>query len=362
MEAGSVRGDVETLWRTDWLGTNSVFYNMRTRRVSHLINDVIDPDHLEFDPEGFNVYLSFGYCALGLTPFKDVFFLPPCSELRMTGGDCAVVRLPDPADILTKGLPPTNEEEVLGMIQDRVWAWEQSVAGEIVIPTSGGFDSRLLNLCVHDRSRIRSFTYGASLHQTESREVVVARKLSEILGTRWEHVELLHIHRHLDAWFKLFGCATHAHGMYQIAFYERVREQLPRSSAPMLSGIIGDAWAGAVRCPPVTCATEVPRLGYTHGLNADVRFTELRSGSTACEKYFEGNRRLLASEEGRIVLAMRSKMMLLRYLFEVPASLGVAPGHRFLMRRSPWRCYVYRLNGGRIVFGKGNTFSVRVWT
>ena len=105
-----------------------------------------------------------------------------------------------------------SEDDVIGLIKDRVWDWERAVTGEIIVPTSGGYDSRLLNWCIEDKSRVRSFTYGISENQAESYEVVYARRLSEILGTWWEQIPLGGFHKYFDDWEKLFGVSTHAHG------------------------------------------------------------------------------------------------------------------------------------------------------
>jgi hypothetical protein len=52
------------LFETDWLASQPVFYNERTGKASHNINDVIDYTNLEFDREGFNNYVDFGYSVL----------------------------------------------------------------------------------------------------------------------------------------------------------------------------------------------------------------------------------------------------------------------------------------------------------
>jgi hypothetical protein len=56
----------------------------------------------------------------------------------------------------------------------------------------------------------------------------------------------------------------------------------------------------------------------------------MRGTGGAYREYFEANQALLALPEGRIVLAMRFKMMLLRYLFDVPACFGFRPWSPFL--------------------------------
>ena len=74
-----------------------------------------------------------------------------------------------------------------------------------MVPTSGGYDSRLLNYLVRDKGRIRSFTYGVSQNQASSTEVVYAKKISEVLGTRWSQVKLSNYHQAIDDWFDMYG-------------------------------------------------------------------------------------------------------------------------------------------------------------
>ena len=84
----------------------------------------------------------------------------------------------------------TKSEEVMSSIKDYVNNIEDEVSGNIIIPTSGGYDSRLLNWAIGDKSRIRSFTYGISGNQKNSREVVLAKETSKRLKTKWEQIEL----------------------------------------------------------------------------------------------------------------------------------------------------------------------------
>ena len=45
--------------KTDWLGSEPVFYNEKTKLISKNMLDVIDYDNFEFDEEGLNNYLQF---------------------------------------------------------------------------------------------------------------------------------------------------------------------------------------------------------------------------------------------------------------------------------------------------------------
>ena len=308
------------LFETDWLASQPVFYNEKTGQASHNINNVIDCGSLELHAEGFNNYLDFGYSVLEQTPVKHVKFLRHSSRLwRDEQGRLSVEYLHDPVEQwLDYRL---SEEDVIDLIRERVREWEHSVEGEIVIPTSGGYDSRLLNWCIEDKSRIRSFSYGLSEKQVESFEVVYARRLSEILGTRWEQVRLGDFHRYLDDWDTLFGVSTHAHGMYHFEFYQKMLPKVEGSN-PFLSGIIGDAWAGSVNILALGNCVDLRRLGYTHGLQADSAQSHFPVEQSLISGYWEMQKNRLEDFRFRVVEAMRFKLMLLCYLKIVPSVFG----------------------------------------
>jgi hypothetical protein len=316
------------LFETDWLASRPIFYNEKTGQASHNINHVIDYANLEFHPEGFNNYLDFGYSVLEQTMIKHVKFLRHSSRLWMDEqGVLSVEYLDDPVEQwLDYRL---SEKDVINLIRERVQEWEHSIEGEIVIPTSGGNDSRLLNWCIEDKSRVRSFTYGASENQAKSSEVIYARKLSEILGTRWEQIPLGDYHQYLDDWDRLFGVSTHAHGMYHFEFYQKILPKVAGGN-PLLSGIIGDAWAGNVNITPLTSCAHVKRLGYTHGMQADSTRSRLSGDSALLSNYWETQRDRLEDARLRVVEAMRFKMILLCYLRNVPEHFGFKPWSPFL--------------------------------
>jgi hypothetical protein len=318
-----------TTFETDWLAYRPVFYNESNRKAGYNINDVIDADGFEFDAEGFNNYLDFGYSILEQTPLKGVKFLRHSSRLTVhTDGRLEVEYLDDPVDEWLDRR--THEDDLFQLLYKTVREWEGSVAGEIILPTSGGYDSRLLNLLIADRARIRSFTYGISERQSESSEVVYAAKISELLGTRWEQIPLGDFHLYFAEWDRLYGVSTHAHGLYHIEFYRKIFERV-RGDNPLLSGIIGDAWAGSVEIAPLASYRDVARLGYTHGLHADSKWSLLRSEPRALESYYLANKDRLSSDLFRVVEAMRFKIVLLSYLFRVPESFGFRPWSPFLI-------------------------------
>ncbi len=329
MTTESVTIAMPRTFETDWLASQPVFYNEQTGAVSHNVNDVVDLANIEFHPEGLRNFLDFGYSVFGQTPLRNVRFLKHSSRLTVhADGKLEIEPLPDPVDDWLGRT--TNENDVIELIEQTVGKWEKSVAGEIIIPTSGGYDSRLLNLFLRDKSRIRSFTYGLSKHQSRSQEVVFAEALSKKLQTRWEHIPIGEFHRYFDDWLSLYGISTHAHGMYQIEFYRQIRRRLPLGTA-LLSGIIGDAWAGSVNVPPIQSERDLAYLGYTHGMRADPQKCFLPHNGELRNAYFYENGEKLRDPRFRVVEAMRFKMILLSYLLRVPRSLGFEPFGPFLV-------------------------------
>jgi hypothetical protein len=317
------------LFETDWLASTPVFYNELTRWAGHNVNEVIDYENLEFDPEGFCNYLDFGYSVLEQTPVKHVKFLRHSSRLTQDEqGSLSVEYLDDPVEKWLNRR--STESDVLDLIRSKVSAWEHSVEGDIVVPTSGGLDTRLLNWMIEDKKRVRSFTFGVSENQSESYEVVYARRLSELLGTRWMQVSLGDFHTYFGDWDRLFGISTHAHGMYQIEFYSKMATILGETHRPLLSGIIGDAWAGNVRIPEMNSQSDTVLLGYTHGMSADPSQSMFSVERSKVTRYWETHATGLRDPRLRVIEAMRFKIILLCYLMLVPRALGFQPWSPFL--------------------------------
>src|SRR5262245_8290546 len=316
------------LFETDWLASRPVFYSEHTGTASHNINDVVDHANLEIDPEGVNNYLDFGYSVLEQTPIKHVKFLRHSSRLVADNqGKLRIQYLPDPVERwLDYRL---SERDLIDLVKERVRRWERSVEGEIVIPTSGGYDSRLLNYCIEDKSRVRAFTYGISERQADSYEVVYARRLSEILGTRWDRIPLGSFHQYFEDWDRLFGVSTHAHGMYHFEFHNRILSCV-KGGNPFLSGLNGDVSAGSTSAQLVESYHHLNRLGLTRDINVDIRQSVHRSESPSREAFWKENRKKLADERYQVLFTLRFKMILMCYLLTVPAFLGFEAWSPFL--------------------------------
>jgi hypothetical protein len=316
------------IYKTDWLASNPVFYNELTGQVSHNINDIINFSKFDFHPEGLNNYLEFGYSVFGQTPIKHVKFLRHSSRLTIEKNNKIEVEyLDDPTEEWL--VRTSSEDDVLQLLSNSIHQWEKSVQGEIVIPTSGGYDSRLLNFLIEDKSRVRAFTYGISNKQENSFEAIYAKLLCKKLAIQWEQVELGNYHQYLDEWDSLFGVSTHAHGMYQIEFYHKILSRVSGNN-PFLSGIIGDAWAGSINISEITSPLDVLQLGYGHGIKADTKMSYLSSNGDLIDEYYATHKDKLESPIFRVIESMRFKIILLSYLMKIPRHLGFQPWSPFL--------------------------------
>jgi len=305
----------------DWLGSIPVFYSPNELIVSTLSRKTLNDKTIH--PEGLNNYFEFGYSVFEQTPFNDVKFMRYFSKLVISANELNLIYKDDP--ILEKGLfeHVEDEKDVLNKIKSYVANVENHTTGEILLPTSGGYDSRLLNICVNDKHRIRSYTYGISSNQSKSYEVVYAKKMSEILGTVWKQIELGHYNQYMDAWYKIYGFSTHLHGMYHLEFYKNILENdIFSKDATFLSGIIGDAWSGNVNIPKIDGFNELFKLSYSHGMNLDKKNLKMTVKTNIQKEFFEENKNFLDDKKTRIIHSMRFKIILLSYLTQIPEYFG----------------------------------------
>ncbi len=311
----------------DWLGSIPVFYNEKENIISTLSNLCLKDKTI--DDEGLSNFCEFGYSVFEKTMFRDVKFMRYYSMLIISDG-IEVEYKKDPVLDECFLEKTSNEDETIALIQDYLSDIETKTNGDILLPTSGGYDSRILNYFITNKERIRSFTYGISKDQSKSDEVVHAKKISEIYNTKWEQIELQEFHKYTSEWIEIFGFSTHLHGMYHIEFYKKILKKHNFSNSSFLSGIIGDAWAEFGKFEDIEGYQDIINLGYTHGLNLSLKHLNFKSTNEGREKYFKQNIKNLQNEKIRVVFAMRIKLMLLSYLTQLPEYFGMPVWTPFL--------------------------------
>lgn len=312
----------------DWLGSIPVFYNPKECIVSTLSLQCLKEK--EIDTEGLANYCEFGYSILEKTVFKDVLLLRYFSEITVTSATLDVHYKNDPVLNDEDFGESVGENDVITLMQKDLNGREELIEGDIIIPTSGGYDSRILNYLIKNKSRIRSFTYGISKDQSKSSEVVYAKKIAEILGTNWQRVELNNFHTYIDPWFNIYGFSTHLHGMYQINFYKEILSNYKFNDPTLLSGIFGDIWAGSLQPIAIEGYSDIINLGYTHGMNLDLKFLKVKSDNLSKIKYFEENRKFFQNHKLVAVFTIRLKIVLISYLCQIPEYLGIPVWTPFL--------------------------------
>ena len=311
----------------DWLGSIPVFYNEKTKTISTLMIKTIDENNIGLHAEGFNNYLDFGYSILEQTPIINIKFLRYYSKLIINKYNIAIKNKNDIA--LNYLNDKTTVHESLEKINKYINSGENKIKGNIIIPTSGGLDSRMLNAKIKNKKRIRSFTYGVSMDQSRSHEVVRAKKISNILNTKWRQIELGDYNKYYKNWFYLFCCSTHLHGMYHIEFYKKIKSCTSGCNT-LLSGIFGDAWSGKVNTTDINTYKDLVNLGYAHGININSKFSLLNSNNNLKKSFINKNLNNLKISQYKIITTIRLKIILISYLMTIPDYLGFPSWTPFL--------------------------------
>jgi hypothetical protein len=311
----------------DWLGSIPIFYNSNDFVISTLSLKTLGNKNI--NEEGLTNYLRYGYSVFRQTAFKDVSFLRHFSKIIIQGGQFFIEHKEDPA--CQPGIfdSESDEKETLSAIREYIHNVEEKIEGDIILPTSGGFDSRLLNAFVKNKSRIKSFTYGISSNPDRSREVVYASKLSELLNTEWEQIKITTFYKYIPEWFSLYGFSTHFHGMYHIQFYDKIIKKSHLSNYSLLSGIIGDVWSGNVTFPAIDKPTKIKHLAYSHGIALNK--TKIKKVYSEAENnLFQEYKSLINNHKFALITSMRMKIMLLSYILQIPEYFGIPSWSPFL--------------------------------
>lgn len=322
----------EIIVENDWLGSIPVFYNKTLDIVSTLISKTYNNKKFSIDAEGLYGYLDFGFSIFEKTPIKDVNLLRYFSRLILGKEIKAIYK----EDIYLNKIYLNNKESspalVVKTVKNYINSATDKISGNIIIPTSGGYDSRFLNALVGDRKRIRSFTYGlTSLGTEKSSEVVKARYITKKLGIWWKEIKLGNFLLYYEKWYKIFGMSSHLHGMYHLEFYKKIKKFLRNDfNYTVLNGIVGDAWSGNIKFVRVRKYSEIWKIGITHGLRINPMVLKKLPDLEKYRTFYTVNRKFISNPLTQVVLMIRIKLILLSYLMSVPEYLKLPSWSPFL--------------------------------
>jgi asparagine synthetase B (glutamine-hydrolysing) len=313
----------------NWIGTSPKFFDSSNNEVFG--SQLAAMNGKERDKLGLFLYLNAGYCVFGTTPYRDVRFLR--ANQALAGSEILDTNFSFLEKLVSQDA--SKVDSVLDSISKWVEEMEKSTKGKIVVPLSGGLDSRLLLSMIKDRSRIEAFTYGQSWSESKSNEVKRAEELSKRMGFSWRHIVLRGYSRFTPAWIENRGATSHAHGMYQMEFYSQIEKLIPKNSV-VLSGIVGDLLAGSLSKVRINDPEDLWKLTLSRQINASSVISHIESEDLRQEvhKYlrreFEFYEPLFYSKRATDLLTIQNKNMLLRYLVEVPELFGLESRSPFL--------------------------------
>lgn len=304
----------------DWLGSIPVFYNPEGLIVSTISNHCLRDKIIHI--EGLQNYFDFGYSVFEQTPFENVKFMRFYSKLHLSPEEIQIEYKEDLVSIKSFRHESTVDE-VVGKIKTYINTIERNLNKKIIMPISGGFDSRFLLSLLDNKKNIQAYTYGLSEKQAESFEVVYAKKLTELLKVNWHQIELSQYNDYIEEWFKIYGISTHTHGMYHIEFYKNIQKTYDTHNAIFLSGIFGDIWAGSINYNTLNSHEDMMTLGYSHGMNLDNLHVKVVTSKESLKQFFEANKELLTNDKFKAITTIRLKIILISYLCQIPEYFGI---------------------------------------
>ena len=329
----------ETPYKTDWLGSNAVFYDLITSRAAPTFNQLLDGIDVKPDLIGISNYLNYGFSVFGRTVVENIRITDPNSILRrLPDGTLSYEVLRDPVlDLLDNESSVEVVEDLLGEWFNKEFSTDSSNSIKYILPLSGGLDSTLLAWFLREKNNVYSFTYGISWFQKISFEVVNARLTAKKLDINWKQIKLGKFHMYMTKQHTVYGATMHAHSMYHFEFYTQVIQELGQSNLRAISGIYGDLWSGSWNFDfEPHNALELRNLAIRHGIYSEKlaqKFQQMHP--TVCftldeDKFIEDKKAFLSNSKYRIVTAARIKMSLIRHLIDTPTFLGINVRSPFL--------------------------------
>lgn len=241
--------------RTDYTGSVPVFHSSRDGWVvSNIEPATVDGSGATVEdlstPNLFGLLL-FSHFLWDETLYRHVFQQTPDSRFAFRSGSSTpqTEELRSLSSEKTRaGRPIESIAAELDALNRRLVVDALKPHAEIVLPLSGGYDSRMILAAAAEdpelRDKLKCFTYGPAM----SIEVQAAKRLAKSYGVWWKHVELpcRFLERgHLEAIGEIFGGSLHFHGMYQLEFVEVLKPFLERpEEAVLTSGYMTGVPAG----------------------------------------------------------------------------------------------------------------------
>lgn len=321
--------DNRIIIENDWLGSIPVFYNIENKTISTNCNFCITERSVDID--GAALFCEFGYSVFETTPFKNVKFLRYYSSLQIDKDKVQISYKEDSAVQHLLLEKPSTVSDVINLISNKINTLTNRFYDyKYIIPTSGGYDSRIINFLIKNKKNIESYSYSTRGNSSNNYEIFYAKKLSELFNISWHEIKLGNFNSLIPLWFKIYGFSTHLHGMYQMDFYLQIKKSINKNCF-LISGIVGDAWAGSIiNKKNILSVEDVKFLSYNHGVEANPLFTKIKSKEFHKNSFLKINKKYLCDPRSQTVFIIRMKMILLSYLMQIPEYIGLPSWSPFL--------------------------------
>tara|TARA_Y100001970_G_C14201667_1_gene841471 strand:- start:41 stop:1381 length:1341 start_codon:yes stop_codon:yes gene_type:complete len=307
-------------FETDWLGSETIFYNTNSKKADKNINNLIDFKNSKICNDGLYYYLKYGYCVFGNTIFSNIKFLNPSSKIEIDSAKIKIIKIDDHWESFKKY---SNPQDIFEKISSYLDSNLEKYDKNIVIPTSSGYDSRLMNVLCKKKDKIFSCSYGVSENQENSHEVMIARELSKKLNTRHEFIKLNNYFDFENEWYNLYGPNIHLNGHYHFEFFRNLLDKFKfLQSSILISGIFGDVWSGKRSYESIEGPKDINKLSLSHDISIPEKFIKIKNNNNLEEEYYESNRKFINNAKYYPLLTCRLKINLINFLLRIPKQFG----------------------------------------
>ena len=310
------------IYQTDWLASTPVFYNKLTNEVSYKMLDVIDWANFDWDFDGLKNYLEFGYCVFERTPIKNVYFLRHSSILTqnidINGKKTIHIQYLD--DPIFKYIEKTSTlDDVMNSMIKHTEEFEKNrdKSKRLLLPLSGGYDSRFLASLIKDKASIDAYTYGLTKTK-DCFELARAKEVAKRLKINHNMIKLTDFNNndYCEKAFDQYGLQMPLHSMYHMEFYDKIKKI--NKDYIVVSGSVGDWFSGEkINLDIPKNSHEFNKIFFNHGISIPREFIKyINNNNGITEEYYQNYSHLINSNRKFMRIAMfRNRINLSGYIF-----------------------------------------------
>jgi ferredoxin-fold anticodon binding domain-containing protein len=223
----------------DWLATFPIFYSKRFNIITSYGG--LFPK-CKIEKKEFSYFLYAGRPLFNKTFFSNVSILQSSEYIKFRK-NFTVEKLKNKEVTTSEHVDPKRILHDMSIYLNSKLKQNDKLISSIVIPLSGGNDSRLILSLIkpHFKSKSYAFTYRIGITNTDCQEVSVAQKISKALKIKHQVINLESSSIDYKIWHYFYGPFFQFNGMYYI---NAIRKIPIIDNSYFVSGIIGDIISG----------------------------------------------------------------------------------------------------------------------